>query len=70
MYARSGHVIDHSNNKKKLSSPNLKIMDKEIKEHNSTPTVDNITLGSSSNSEGERTDYGKEVKVLLTLFCP
>jgi len=24
MYARSGHPIDHSNNKKKLSNPNLK----------------------------------------------
>jgi hypothetical protein len=63
------HAIDHSNKKKKLSSPNLKIMGEEIKEHNSTPTVDDILLGSSSNSEGERTDHGKEVKVLPTIFC-
>ncbi len=70
IYARSGHAIDHSNKKKKLSSPNLKIMGEEIEEHNSIPTVDDIVLGSSSNPEGERTDHGKEVKVLPTLFCP
>jgi hypothetical protein len=63
------HAIDHSNNKKKLSGPNLKIMGEEIEEHDSTPTVDDIILGSSSNSEGERRDHGQEVKVLPTLSC-
>jgi hypothetical protein len=62
------HTIAHSNKKKKLSSPNLKIMGEEIEEHNSIPTVDDIVLGSSSNPEGERTDHGKEVKVLPALF--
>ena len=64
------HAIDHSNKKKKLSGPNLKIMGEEIEVHDSTPTVDEIILGSSSNFEGERRDHGQEVKVLPTLSCP
>jgi hypothetical protein len=61
------HTIDHSN-KKKLSCPNMEVMDVEIEEHNSTPTEDGIILGSSSNSEGERTNHDRKVKVLPTPF--
>lgn len=41
----------------------------EIEEHNSSPMVGDFILGSSSKLEGNRTDHGKEVKVLPALFC-
>ena len=66
------HAIGHSNKKKMLSDYNLKIKSEEVEEHNFTPMVDDIILGSSSKPEKQRTDHGEKVtKVpppLSTLF--
>lgn len=59
-------VIGQSN-KKILGDSDLKTTSEEIEEHNSTQTVRDFILGSSSKLEGNRTDHGKEVKVLPAL---
>ncbi|KAF3951366.1 hypothetical protein CMV_022971 [Castanea mollissima] len=55
------HAIDHSNKKKMLSNYNLKIKSEEVEEHNFTPMVGDIILGSSSKPEKQRTDHGEKV---------
>ncbi|KAK4580733.1 hypothetical protein RGQ29_024400 [Quercus rubra] len=55
------HAIGHSNKKKMLSDYNLKIKSEEVEEHNFTPMVDDIILGSSSKPEKQRTDHGEKV---------
>ena len=53
----SPYAIGHSNKKKMLS------------DYNSSPTADDIILGSSSKPEEKRTDHGEKVKVLPHLSC-
>ena len=53
----SPNAIGHSNKKKMLSNDN------------SSPTADDIILGSSSKPEEKRTDHGEKVKVLPHLSC-
>ena len=53
----SPYAIGHSNKKKMLS------------DYNSSPTADDIILGSSSKPEEKRTDHGEKVKVLPNLSC-
>ena len=53
----SPNAIGHSNKKKMLS------------DYNSSPTADDIILGSSSKPEEKRTDHGEKVKVLPHLSC-
>ncbi|XP_023885762.2 uncharacterized protein LOC111997862 isoform X5 [Quercus suber] len=55
------HATGHSNKKKMLSDYNLKIKSEEVKEHNFTPMVDDIILGSSPKPEKQRTDHGEKV---------
>ncbi|XP_041024484.1 uncharacterized protein LOC121265084 [Juglans microcarpa x Juglans regia] len=59
-------VIGQSN-KKILGDSDLKTTSEEIEEHNSTQTVRDFILGSSSKLEGNRTDHGKEVKRAKTI---
>jgi hypothetical protein len=47
-----------------LSDSNLKIKSEVVEEYNSTPTADDIILGSSSKPDEKRTDHGEKVKVL------
>ncbi|XP_030926991.1 uncharacterized protein LOC115953476 isoform X2 [Quercus lobata] len=56
------HAIGHSNKKKMLSDSNLKNKSEEVVEHNSTPTVYDIILDSSSKPDEKRTDHGENVK--------
>uniref|UniRef100_A0A2N9HN15 Uncharacterized protein n=1 Tax=Fagus sylvatica TaxID=28930 RepID=A0A2N9HN15_FAGSY len=56
------HAIVHPNEKKTLSDSNLKIKSEEVEEHNSTPTADDIILGSSSKPDEKRTDHSEVVK--------
>ncbi|GMY19010.1 hypothetical protein FCV25MIE_14249 [Fagus crenata] len=56
------HAIGHPNEKKTLSDSNLKIKSEEVEEHNSTPTADDIILGSSSKPDEKRTDHSEMVK--------
>ena len=62
------HAIGHSNKKKMLSDSNLKNKSEEVVEHNSTPTVYDIILDSSSKPDEKGTDHGENVKV-LSLCC-
>ena len=45
----------------------MKITSEEVEEHNSTPTADDIILGSSSKPDEKRTDHSEMVKVLPPL---
>ena len=62
------HAIGNSNKKKMLSDSSLKNKSEEVVEHNSTPTVYDIILDSSSKPDEKGTDHGENVKV-LSLCC-
>ena len=61
------HAIGHSNKKKMLSDSNLKNKSEEVVEHNSTPTVYDIILDSSSKPDEQGTDPFSPIVVVVVV---